>query len=67
MPLPPRLDAEHLKSLFVAGKRPEDVVMPCQACGAMPAIKVNLVGVEKRLCSPCHSNECSDNWEIWNS
>lgn len=67
MALPPRLDADHLRSLFDAGRKPEDVVMPCEQCGAMPARKVDLVGVTKRLCSPCHDREYANNWDIWNS
>lgn len=67
MALPPRLEADHVQSLFDAGCKPEDAVMPCERCGAMPARKVDLVGVTKRLCSPCQALEYSSNWEIWSS
>ncbi|MDE4919565.1 hypothetical protein ACUXAV_004548 [Cupriavidus metallidurans] len=67
MTLSPRLEAHHVQSLLDAGCKPEDAVMPCERCGAMPAPKVDLVGVPKRLCSPCNALEYSSNWEIWNS
>ncbi|SEF12027.1 hypothetical protein SAMN02787142_7822 [Burkholderia sp. WP9] len=46
MTLPPRLTDDHVNGLFDAGRKPEDVVMPCEQCGAMPAVKVNLIGEE---------------------
>ena len=48
-----------------AGRRPEDVVMPCEQCGAMPAVKVNLTGEVKRLCAECSRRYHASNWEIW--
>ncbi len=65
MTLPPRLSADHVDGLFEAGRKPEDVVMPCERCGTMPARKVNLVGEEKRLCASCNQRYYASNWEIW--
>ena len=67
MKLPPRLADEHVDGLFDAGRRPEDVVMPCEQCGAMPAVKVNLTGEVKRLCVTCNGRYYASNWEIWAS
>ena len=52
---------------FEVGPVPEDVVMPCERCGAMPAVKVNLIGEEKRLCAKCHGRYHASNWELWAS
>lgn len=67
MAIPPRLTNDHVNGLFDAGRRAEDVVMPCERCGAMPAVKVNLTGEEKRLCVECHGRYHASNWEIWAS
>jgi hypothetical protein len=67
MTLPPRLTDEHIGELFEAGQKPEDVVMPCERCGAMPAVKVDLVGEEKRLCASCNHRYYMSNWELWAS
>jgi formylmethanofuran dehydrogenase subunit E len=67
MTLPPRLSKDHIDGLFALGGKPEDVVMPCERCGTMPARKVNLVGEEKRLCAFCNQSYYASNWEIWAS
>jgi hypothetical protein len=67
MTLPPRLTDDHVDGLFEAGRKPEDAVMPCERCGAMPAGKVNLVGEVKRLCVECNRRYYASNWEIWAS
>ena len=67
MKLPPRLTDEHVSGLFDAARKPEDVVMPCEQCGAMPAIRVNLTGEVKRLCAECNRRYYASNWEIWAS
>jgi uncharacterized metal-binding protein YceD (DUF177 family) len=65
MTLPPRLTDDHVNGLFDAGRRLGDVVMPCERCGAMPAVKVNLTGEVKRLCAACNRRYHASNWEIW--
>ncbi len=67
MQSPPRLTDDHVDGLFDASHRPEDVVMPCERCGAMPAVKVNLTGEVKRLCVACNRRYYDSNWEIWDS
>jgi hypothetical protein len=63
----PRLADDHVDGLFDAGREPADAVMPCEKCGAMPAVKVNLTGEVKRLCTACNRRYYSSNWEIWAS
>jgi hypothetical protein len=67
MTLPPRLSDDHVRGLFDAGRQSEDAVMPCEQCGAMPAVRVNLTGEIKRLCTACHQRYYASNWEIWAS
>lgn len=67
MALPPRLTHEHVNGLFDAARKPGDVVMPCEQCGTMPAILVNLSGEVKRLCAGCNRRYYASNWEIWAS
>ncbi len=67
MNMRPTLSDDHVDGLFDAGRKPEDVVMPCEQCGALPAVKVNLIGEVKRLCAECNRRYYASNWEIWAS
>ncbi|SAL84872.1 hypothetical protein AWB67_06789 [Caballeronia terrestris] len=67
MPLPPQLTDDYVNGLFDTGRRAEDVVMPCERCGALPAVKVNQIGEEKRLYAECHHRYNASNWKSWSS
>jgi hypothetical protein len=67
MALPPRLDAHHIQDLFDVARKPEDVMMPCERCGTMPARQTNPVGITMCLCAARHHDEYASQWEIWNN
>lgn len=56
-----RLD---MQELWNARRRPEDVVMPCECCGAMPAAR-GLDGV--RRCLPCDALKRQIDNDFWSN